>query len=223
MNKEKQKKLVNILVICLYFLWPYLLNGIINLFNLSQNLTLYISFSVNFLFLFIIILIYKKTFQNYINKLNKNFKKNLFNSIKIFLIGLGIYILFNTVYEIIGIPSLSNHNSMLSMFKKVPIMFILNTLFYYPVIEEIVFKMTLKDIIKNKWIFVIFTGLFITFFQVVFSINTTTDLLDILPNIALACSLSYIYYETDNIVYPILIRMCYNLIPCIIYIVDLFI
>lgn len=223
MSKEKQMNLVNILVICLYFLWPYMLNGIINFFDLSENIILYISLSINFLFLFIIILVYKKKFKVYINKLNKNFKKNLFDSIKIFLLGLGIYVLFNTLFNIAGISSLSNHNAMLSIFRKVPIIFILNTLFYYPVIEEIVFKMTLKDIIKNKWIFVVFTGLFITLFQVLFSMNNTIDLLDILPNVALACSLSYIYYKTDNIIYPILIRMCYNLIPCVIYLIDLFV
>ena len=100
-------------------------------------------------------------------------------------------------------------------------MFVLSTLFYYPVIEELVFKMSFKEIIKNKWMFIIVTGIFNAFFQIVFSITNSTDLLYILPYSVFYGSLSYIYFKTDNIIYPIIFRICYNLIPCVIYVIDL--
>lgn len=221
MNKTKKQILINLLVICLYFIWPYFLNSLTNLFDISKTISLYISFSVNFIFLFVIIYIYKKTLNKNYEEFIKNNKKIFINSVKIFVIGLFLYILANTLLDVFKVPIFNNQNSMIEMFKKVPILFVLNTIFYYPIIEEIVFKMSLKKIIKNKWSFIIITGLLNAFFQIVFSIDNVSDLLYILPLTLLISSLSYIYDKTDNIMYPIILRMCYNLIPCIIYLIDL--
>ena len=221
MNKSKKQILINLLVICLYFIWPYFLNSITSLLGISSVVSLYMSFSVNFIFLFIIIYIYRKILGNNYNNLLKNFKDKIFDCIKIFFIGLICYIFFNFLFEIFKIPFLSNQDSMGEMMRLIPVMFVLNTIFYYPVIEELVFKMSLKEIIKNKWSFIIITGLLNAFFQIVFSMTRATDLLYLLPYAIFFGSLSYIYYKTNNIMYPIILRVCYNLIPCIIYIVDL--
>lgn len=214
MDSKEKNNVINILVICLYFVWPYFVNSFVGLFNLSETINLYISSIFNFIFLFIVIYIYRKKLNTYYNKLNRKFKLNIVKSLKIFLIGIVICLLFNALFKIIDIPILGNQNSMLSMFKKIPIVFVLSTLFYYPIIEEIVFKMSLTDVVKSKWEFIIFTGLFNAFFQVVLSISNLTDLLYILPYTIFFGSLSYVYYETDNIFYPIFLRICYNLIPC---------
>lgn len=222
MNNRKNRLLINILVICLYFIWPYFLSSITNLFDLSEDWNLFISCGVNFVFLFIVIYIYRDILSKYYDNFEKNFKSKFFNGLKIFLIGLVVYALLNLLFNLVNISVLSNKDSMIEMFKKVPVMFVLNTLFYYPVIEEIVFKMSFKNILNNKWSFVIVTGLLNAFFQIVFSMTNVSDLLYLLPYTIFFGSLSYIYYKSDNIMYPIIIRVCYNLIPCIIYIIDLF-
>lgn len=221
MNKTKKQILINLLVICLYFIWPYFLNSVIGLLKVSAFSNLFITLIINFIFLFIIIYIYRKILSDYYNKLNKNFKMTLFNCLKIFFIGLFMYVLFNSLYEFLNVPVLGSQNFREDMFKKIPVMFVLNTLFYYPIIEEIVFKMSLKEVIKSKWSFVIITGLLNAFFQIVFSMSNGTDLLYLIPYTIFFGSLSYVYYKTDNIMYPIILRMCYNLIPCVIYLIDL--
>jgi len=219
-NKEKNV-LINILVICLYFVWPYFFGSISKMLNLSEIVYLYISSIFNFAFLFIIIYIYRKKLNECYFNLSKNFKINIVKSVKIFCVGLVTYILFNALFKIIDIPILSNQDSMLNMFKKIPVMFILSTLFYYPVIEELIFKMSFKSFFNSKWSFIIVTGLFNAFFQIAFSMTNVTDLLYILSYSVFFGSLSYAYYETDNILYPILLRVCYNLIPCIGYVIGI--
>ena len=221
MNNKKKKILINILVICLYFIWPYFLNSITNLFNLSEIPYLYVSFGVNFIFLFIIIYVYKDILRKYYSNLKRNFKSIFIGSLKVFLFGLVSYILLNSLLDILNIPVLSNQNSMIVMFEKIPVMFVLNTLFYYPIIEELIFKMSLKEVLKDKWCFVIITGLLNAFFQIVFSMTVWTDLLYLLPYTIFFGSLSYIYYKNDDVLLPIFLRICYNVIPCIIYIIDL--
>ena len=221
MNNKKKKILINILVICLYFIWPYFLNSITNLFNLSEIPYLYVSFGVNFIFLFIIIYVYKDILRKYYSNLKRNFKSIFIGSLKVFLFGLVSYILLNTLLDILNIPVLSSQNSRIEIFKKIPIMFVLNTLFYYPIIEELIFKLSLKEVLKDMWSFVIITGLLNAFFQIVFSMTVWTDLLYLLPYAIFFGSLSYIYYKNDNVLLPIFLRICYNVIPCIIYIIDL--
>lgn len=222
MNKKKQQIIINIFVICLYFLWPYTLSGIINLFNLSEMSMLYISFSINFIFLFVVIYIYKNRLKKYIKNLDNKFTKKLLCSLKIFFVCLVLFGFLNFLLrDILKLPEPNTINSMTVLFKKIPIFFVLNTLFYYPIIEELIFKMSFKDIFKNKWFFVIITGIFNALFQIVFSMNFVTDIVFILPYAVFISGFSYIYYKTDNIIYPIFLRMCYNLIPCIIYMVDL--
>lgn len=221
MNNKKKKILINLLVICLYFIWPYLINSVNDLLNISKTAGLYITSVANFIFLFIIIHIYKDTLNNYCKKFKKNINQNLLNSLKIFFLGLVLYITFNVLIGILDVPVLGSQSSRIEIFKKIPIMFILNTIFYYPIIEEFVFKLSLKEILKNKWTFIIITGLLNAFFQIVFSISNISDLLYLIPYTIFFSSLSYIYYKTENITYPILFRMCYNLIPCTIYIIDL--
>ena len=220
MVNNKKNNLINILVICLYFIWPYFLEAITSLMNLSNIQSLYLSFGVNFIFLFLIIYIYNKRLNNYIKNITKKTKENIINSLKIFCIGLIIFVMINSILYNLGILAPDNTISMVNIFKKIPILFILNTLFYYPVIEEIVFKLTFKDIIKNKWNFIILTGLLNASFQIIFSINNLTDLLYILPYTIFFSSLSYIYHKTNNIFYPIILRISYNLIPCIGYIIS---
>lgn len=221
MNNKKKRTLINILVICLYFMWPYFLNSITNLFNLAEIPYLYTSFGVNFIFLFIVIYIYRNKLNDYYENFKKKFKINILKSLKIFGIGLVSFVVINALLYNFGVLAPDNTVSMVNIFKKIPLMFILNTLFYYPVIEEIVFKMTFKDIIKNKWTFIIITGLLNATFQIIFSMNHFTDLLYILSYSIFFGSLSYVYYKTDNIIYPIIFRVCYNLIPCIGYIISL--
>lgn len=222
MNNKKKRILVNLLVICLYFIWPYFLNSITGLFKLSEVPYLYISFGANFIFLFVVIYIYKETLKKYIKELKKDLKNNLLSSLKIFGIGLLIFFVCNALLYSLGVPYNNNTSSMISIFEKIPLMFILNTLFYYPIIEEIVFKMSVKKVISNKWSFIIVTGFLNAFFQIVFSITNATDLLYLLPYTIFFGSLSFIYYKSDNILLPIFLRICYNVIPCITYIIETF-
>lgn len=221
MKNKSKSILINILVICLYFLWPYFFNNIALLINLSSKLNLLVSLLFNFVFMFIVIYIYKDKLGQYCNNVKKKLKSNVFMSLKIFFVGLIIYVSLNIFFEIINIPALSNSSMVIEIFEKIPVIYALVMLFYYPIIEEIIFKMSFKEIFNNKWSFIILTGVFNALFQIVFSFSNLTDLLYLIPCSAFFCSLSYVYYKTDNIIYPIFLRMCYNLIPCIIYMVDL--
>lgn len=216
-NNEALPLYLSILVVILYFMWPYFINAIVSGLNLSETNSLYITFFSNFMLLGVVLFLYFKRAQNPFRKLKNNFKKNMLKSGLIFGIGLIGFCIFNMIsYKIAGSLSDSSYNS----FQKMPTLFLISTLFYYPIIEELVFKKTFKGIINNKYLFILITGFLNATFQVIFNYETTLGLVYILPYTIFYSSLSYVYYETDNIIYPISYRILYNLIPNIAAIVS---
>ena len=74
------------------------------------------------------------------------------------------------------------------------------------------FKSIFKDVIKNKWTFIVITGLLNAFFQVIFTSTNYISYLFIIPNSILCMTFSYMYYKTKNVITPIIFRMAYNLL-----------
>lgn len=207
---------ISICVVLLYFIWPYFISAILSVLNIQGNLSLYIRLFANFLLMFLIIAIYFNSIKDDFNKLKNNLKKLYLKGAKIFVIGIALYTIV-TALIVVFVPSLTNDNanSLLNIFDKTPVLLLISTVFYYPIIEELVFKRTFKDFIKGKWPFIIITAIINGSFEIMLSYTTTINLINIIPAIVFYGILSYVYYETDNVIVSISYRMLYNLIPCI--------
>lgn len=224
MSKNKIKSfLVSISIVFLYFLWPYFTSLFTKILDLNNTTTMYIKFVMNFVLLFMIVLFYKKSLKKDWGNFFELWKKNNKKIIISFLIGLSLF-LISKVAIITSFPN-TNFDDMTDFadsFSGLPILLIASTLLYYPIIEEIIFKRTFKDLINNKWFFIIVTGLLNASLQVILLANSPLQMVTILPNFAFYASLSYIYYETDNLLIPISLRVFYNLIPNIIQLLFIF-
>ncbi len=219
MNKQKESNIfsplnISICVILLYFIWPYFMNALVNMANIKGTLALYMQFIADFFLLGLIIFIYYQSIKEDFRKLKNNIKKYALKSLIIFAIGLGIYTIVSIlIVNIFPNIESDNTNSLLNIFNKKPILLFISTVFYYPVIEELVFKKTFKGIINNKWLFIIITAILNASFEVLLSYNNPINIINIIPSFILYATYSYMYYESDNIVVPIAYRMLYNLIP----------
>ena len=220
-----KKLLSKIFVVMLYFVIPYYTIIILNTFKIDEKIGLVIQMIVNFILLFTVIKVLKKTLKKEYSIFKRNKFKYLKQGLGIFVIGLLLYYVATFVIHML-FPILfdidQNYNIMLSNFKKVPILLVINTIFYYPVIEELVFKSIFKDTIKNKWTFVIITGLLIAFFQTIFSSTNYISYLLLIPRLIIGMTFSYMYYKTKNVFTPIIYRMAYNLLLNIANLIILF-
>ena len=220
MKKNESKNFVTLIIsisaVLLYFIWPYFISAILSILNIHGDLGLYIRLFANFLLMFMIIAIYFNGIKEDFIKLKKNMKKSYLTGGKIFIIGIILYTIVTALIVVI-VPGLTNDNanSLLNIFDKTPILLLISTVFYYPIIEELVFKKTFKDFIKNKWAFIIITAIINGSFEVMLSYTNTINLINIIPAVVFYGVLSYVYYETDNVLVSISYRMLYNLIPCI--------
>lgn len=216
--KEKKqnytKLFTSICVIILYFIWPYFINSVLSILKISEPLSVYLTLAADFALMLVIVWIYfdglKKDFQS----LKNNLKKLILKGGKIFLIGFILYTLVSSIFVLL-VPNAvnDNANSLLNVFDKSPLFLFIITMFYYPIIEELVFKKTFKDVLTNKWFFIIATAIINASFEVVLSYQNVYNLVNIVPTAVFYGMLSYIYYETNNIIVSMVYRMIYNLLP----------
>ncbi len=219
MSKRIESKYANIIkvitIFLIYFIWPYLLTVIFNAINIEGNLALSIRLIFNFVLLGIIIYMFRTKLKLELAIFRENWKKNMISGFLILIIS---FILFNIaniiIYQIYPLFENENYTTLSKIFETTPILLFMSTIFFYPIVEELVFKSTFKDVIKNKWIFIIITGVLNVFFQIALSSYTDSLLfLYLMPNFILSMGFSYMYYKTNNVVTPIIYRMIYNLIP----------
>ena len=207
---------ISICVVLLYFIWPYFISAILSGFNITGDASWYSRLIANFLLLFLIVIIYLESIKIDLKKLRKDFKKLYFKAGKIFLIGFVIYTIVSAVVvELVPNGLNESVDSLLHIYDKTPFLLLLSTVVYYPIVEELVFKKTFKDFIKSKWMFIIITAFINGAFEIMLSYTSVINLINIIPAIVFYGMLSYIYYDTDNVIVSISFRMMYNLIPCI--------
>ena len=169
-NKENKNNLRSIMIIILYFIFPYVMKFLSGVKWLVVLLYM--------LFALLILYLYRNTFKRDFKDIKENKKKYLSsiltNVVLIFVIMLITNALIGMLFDIK--QTSENDYSLLSMFKKSPIVLMLLTSLYYPVIEGVIFRKSVRDIIDNKWIFIMFSSVFYFFFNVAYTSLITLQL-----------------------------------------------
>lgn len=208
-----------VFVIILFFISPifqfipiYLFN--IDMNNVSDLTTIYLSLFSNLVFLIIIVLIYHKKLKEQFLKL-KNMKKNkliniLDTSFRYWLIGLVIMIGTNLIINKMGINIPNNDAFIRKTLKIAPIISSISVIFISPLIEEIVFRLSFREIIKNKWLFILVSGFIFGSIHVITSITKTYELLYLIPYCSLGVAFSFIYEYSDNVYISYLLHLTHN-------------
>ena len=211
--KNKKKIILNIFMFLFYFIYQVALIMIINLFKIkldsSFEKSLYL-FITSLIYMFIVILVYKKELNYDI----KNFKiKTIFKYIPIYLIGIILMVISSyIVTSITGIQTSQNETTVRQYIKLLPIYMCFSTVIYAPFVEEITFRKTFKNIMNDKILFVLISGIIFGLVHMSASNNSYNELLMIIPYIIMGIDFSYIYYKSDNIFTTITLHSIHNLI-----------
>lgn len=205
-----KKAVSNILI---YLLFP----SIIPLFftnNVNSKeyiILVFISYLLLFIYFFSI---YKKEILNDIKKFNK---ETIFKTIFYFIIGFILMILFNYIINYIVIPNgisnneIGNRNLLLNN----KIIYGILLCIIIPFIEEIIFRLSLKKTIKNKYLFLIISS---TIFALLHLLSNTKliELLYFIPYFILGLTFGTIYIKTNNIFSSILSHIFNNTLTVLI-------
>lgn len=210
------KLLKSFLVIYLFFnrivfnIVPVFLFGI-DLNKVNNKIICYLNLYMGLAFGLVIILIYYKDLVNELKKFIQNIKKNFDTGLKCWFLGLIIMYISNIILLLVfRSGGANNENAVQEMIKLCPIAMGFYACLVAPFVEEIVFRKTLKDFIKNKWLYVIASFLFFGGAHVISMANNIVDLLYIVPYGALGATFALAYYKTDTVYTSITFHIIHN-------------
>ena len=224
LTDKKTKNLVTMAIILfLYYVYPLLqllyakvigipfsMENDQLVINISDNMSVLLKLLADITFAIILVIYYRKALKEDIKKYFKNIKRNIFISLKYWIIGLIIMAVSNyAIGYITGVSTSANQETLLKLIEATPVLSIIMTAVIAPLIEEFVFRKSIRDVIDNKILFILISGLFFGVIHVISSISLA-NLLYLIPYASLGICLSIIYYKTDSIFSSILIHMLHN-------------
>lgn len=226
MNKGKKILLFFILFIGM-IIFPYIPLELfhINLDNLSQKMKILYSLACDIGYLIIIFMIYGKRNINSLKDYYKNFKKYFKISIIYYVIGLMIMYMSNNIISIYFSEAVANNDvAVKTLLSKYPLYMIFSTLIYAPIVEETIFRRSIKDIILafgnnliTKYVYIIISGVLFAAMHIIGMVNSNLDYLYIIPYLSLGIAFAALYYKTDNLFTTITLHALHNSLAVLIY------
>lgn len=171
------------------------------------------------LLLIILFNIYKKSIiQDFKNFFNNNLKENFKISFRYWAIGMIIMLISNYIILIINNGEIAaNEQAVQNLIKIAPWYMVFELLIFAPISEELVFRRSIRDIVKNPYIYALISGLIFGGLHAISSLNSMIDLLYLIPYCSLGIAFALLYSKTNNIFSTITIHAFHNGLALLLY------
>lgn len=191
--------------------------------NLNLSSKMLVTLIYESILLIIISKIYQKDIQDNFKDYKKNIKTYLKTYLKYWLIVIITMMISNTIiYNITHIYTSTNQKNVLSAIKNAPIYSIMLTVLISPILEELVFRLSFRKMIKNDTLFIILSGFIFGALHLT-SATSIPELLYIVPYAIPGCIFAYTLVKSKNIFVPISLHFIHNTILIIFQLILLFI
>ena len=190
----------------------------INPNNISdKTYTLYLALS-ELLLMIILFIIYRKTITEDFKKFKEDINGNLELAFRYWAIGFSIMLISNLFISLILGKTISGNEEVVrSYIDSSPLLMAISTVIFAPINEELTFRKSIRDALKNKWVYALTSGIIFGGLHIISYINTPLDLIYLLPYSSLGISFALLYYKTNNIFSSISMHTMHNLLSIIIY------
>ncbi len=222
---NKNDKLMKLFIIFfVYFLYTMYAGTIFQ--TLGLNNTIIASFAGDIVFSLFIIYNYRKNLKSDLKKLKRQSLKKTIGTIFKWVIIIFVFVIFCGFITDLIIPghaSDANTSAVYDLYSVSTWYTIFKTMIFGTLIEEILYRESVRDCIKNNFVFIIVSSVIYTFLNTVFVGFTegfvlSSMLIYFLP--AIFWSIAYLR-NNDNILLLSLIKFTYNLIPLTILLLGL--
>lgn len=199
------------------FVFNYIIKNITSINEYNYNLLL---IAHEIITLLLLVIIYRKRLKKDFIDFDKNYKKYLSLGFKVWIIGVMVMILSNNIiYNFVTNNVAYNQSANAAILHKLPLYSVISMVVCGPFIEEIVFRLSFKNVLKNKKLYYILSVLIFTSLHVLNGIKSPFELLFFIPYGALAIALSYILDKTDNIYTTVVIHTLHNALTVVLMVI----
>lgn len=125
----------------------------------------------------------------------------------------------SNIFIIIFLPqsNAGNEEAVRALIDLAPLYMLFSVSIYAPITEELIFRKGIRDIINNKYIYIIVSGCVFGALHVVSSINSIYDLAYLVPYCSLGITFALLYYKSKNIFSSISMHFLHNTLTIVLY------
>ncbi len=175
--------------------------SLVLMFVVSKHVNTFIGTLVIYISIFIMMIgvFYKQLIHDF--KLFKEyFREYMSLSLKTWIKSLVVMITFGIIIQIATNTTQSNNQQTLQkMFSSYPIFVGLLSVIYAPIAEELMFRGVIRKFIKNKYIFIIISGILFGLLHVIDDSKTLAEFSYVILYSSLGMFLAGLYYKTNNL------------------------
>ncbi len=182
------------------------------LFSFFKNLKL-INFTIYFSCAILYSIIYLKDLINDFKDFKNNYKTIIKTTFKYWLIGFIIMIISSIIIAFLKIEINANQEANIELLNNMPLIEFICAVLFAPIIEELIFRRSFKNISSNKHIYAITSGLIFALLHVTSSLTDNTSLIMLIyliPYGALGIAFGYAYRKTNNIYGTMIMHSFHN-------------
>lgn len=214
----KNNLIKNIVILLSYFFYEFIIICILGILGidisklnfLQKNIYLFI---VDGIYLIGLIWLYRKELKEEIKDFKNNGSNYILKYAPLYLIGVIVMGVTNSIlFNITGMEVSTNEQTVRTLIKYYPIYMTFSSVIYAPIVEELIFRKSIKKFFNNGVLFVLVSGIMFGLIHVISTGNESlNELLMGIPYIIIGIDIAYIYYKTKNIFTTIIIHSMHNL------------
>ena len=219
--KYLKQIIIGVMVFLFYYFFSDIAFFLFDLFkfdymNASRLVKIILIYSLELIPLITLVLIYKDDLKKY----KENFIDNLDKYVKLYMLALILMTLTDTIITAITGKELSNNEQAVrSIADTLPIYSALSVCICAPIVEELIYRKTIKNIFINNTLAIIASGLIFGLAHVIGTYQSLQDLLYIIPYGSFGAVFMYIFIDSKNIWSTITIHFMHNTILLLLYFV----
>jgi len=214
--KNQEKLIKMFLIFFVYFFYTMYAGNVLNSIGITNSILA--SFIADVIFMLFVIYMYRHNLSDDIKKFKKYKTKKLIGTILLWVV---LIFAFNMICGMIteffapGVDADANTEAVHNLFSISAWYTIFKTMIFGTLVEEILYRESIRDNVKNNLLFIIISAVVYTIMNLIFTgIPDTHVTSSILVNFLPAIFFSVAYIRNDNnILLLSLIKFCYNLIP----------
>ena len=207
--------MTGLIAILLYFIMmigqaiPLQLMGV-DISNMNQTVKVLYMLGYELLTIIILICIFYNPLKQMWSDFKKNHKYYFKNYFYLWFILLGLMMFSNLIVSgIVGTETSANEEAINTMFKVSPLYIYLSAVVYAPIVEELTFRLAIRKLFKNDYLFIAVSGISFGLLHVIGS-PTILEYLYIIPYAIPGFIFAYILVKTKNIFNTIGLHFIHN-------------
>lgn len=213
------KKIIkNLLILLSYFLYEAIILIIVNALSIDISKLNFIQkniylFVVDIIYLISLVFIYRKELKEDFKDFKENGSGYIFKYAPLYLLGVILMGITNALLvKVTGMEMSTNEQNVRTLIKYYPIYMSFSSVIYAPIVEELIFRKSIKNLFNDNVLFVLMSGLIFGLIHVVGTGNEgINEILMGIPYIIMGLDFAYIYAKTKNIFTTMTLHSIHNL------------